>query len=200
MSELPTTCGSSHPARWAGLFAMLGVAAACPACCKGEVKLSDADQRDLLVTAADLQPWLGGHSIDPAREKLESSYSLGSNEYDYTYETDELMIYSSLHLEDSESEAASTYSMLGLGANIGLSDKDIQRIPCDASLSWGDESKCERMETDGIQLGAIVRVRQGRFAFFAVWAGPQVPTPTQASKVIDAHVAAFAKLPSLAKK
>lgn len=182
------------------LTAAFGAMLVATSCCKREVKLSDADQRDVLVTASDLGPWLGGHKIDPAREKVDATYSFGSNEYEYEYETDELFVYSTLHMEQDIGEAGSAYRILGLGTAIGLADTGVERFPCDPSLKWGDESKCEVLKAEGVEVGAIIRVRSKQFAFLVAWAGLGVPTPSEASKVIDSHVAGFGRVPGLAKK
>jgi hypothetical protein len=138
-----------------------------------------AEEKLLLPTAEHVLPLLEFAEEEGSGEgKFTFDYSFGTHELDYEYESEGLFLTTGISVDKSESAAESTYKTIALGMSIGLRTEDVVREPCVPAMTIGDKSKCQRLVTDGLALGSIVFVRDGRRVLYMLLAAEELSTET----------------------
>ena len=132
-----------------------------------------AADRDLLITAERVKPFLATLRIDPALGKPRKLRHLdGSRELEYEYESTEgansvLYISHNIGVERSAESARGAYGGLGIGTSIGLrlENKNIRQVERADLWSWGDTSRCIVLYNGDAPVGNIFMGCKGRRYF-----------------------------------
>lgn len=133
--------------------------------------------KDVVVTAEHVSQYVDNLNFDKNRGKFSKVRHLnGSKEMTYEYEAVDgeengLSIFCIVGVVDSIDEARDSYRGFNLGTKIGMSAvQDVIEVDRNDLWSWGDESRCALLQSNGKTVGNIFMGRKGKryFALFIV--------------------------------
>ncbi|GEM_PF-3168130 len=139
-----------------------------------EVPMTDRD-REVLITAEQVAENVQGLKVEASRGRFKKARRMdGSVEVSYDYESDELVVMSSVTVDRNESDARATFVGYEGGMKIGLSfqGKDAPKLEAaDPLWHWGDASRCYLLVRDGNRVGNYLVARKGKRVFVLVLVG-----------------------------
>jgi hypothetical protein len=138
--------------------------------------VAEAD-KDVVVTAEHVSQFVDNLKFDKNRGKFSKVRHLdGSKEMSYDYQSDDgdqegLYVNCFVGVCNSPTEARDAYRGMKLGTNIGMSAAgDVKEVDRNDLWSWGDESRCALLQSNGKSVGNIFMARKGKryFVLFLV--------------------------------
>lgn len=133
----------------------------------------NAADRAVLLTAKELDGQLEDFSYDPSKETITKQKFLDdSYDVDYEYDSDSLYLNCTVTVDPNASDAQTSFTAMWAGTKIGLRfDSDVEVVPQDDWLRWGDASRFATLKTNGEPFGHMLIVRKGKHVFYLAMTG-----------------------------
>lgn len=135
-------------------------------------KPGNSTDKQLVLTAADLEPFIEGFSADASKERVIRRENIDQSwEVEYEYESDDLYIMSSFYRENSADDAKYTTTGNEMGSSIGFHGTGITESERNDLFKWGDASSFYLLENEGKPIGNRLVARKGNKALYIVFSG-----------------------------
>lgn len=142
-----------------------------------------AQDRRVVFQINELADWVEGFEPDPNLESTVKTKYL-DNSFDIAYEYDDPAeespyLASSVAIEKNVADAVSSYSGIWGGVRVGtmFGDVDVEFVPRDDLMSWGDKSEFVILKSDGAPFGNMFVTRKGTKVFFVIFGGVYFDDP-----------------------